>query len=913
MTSLFISYSRKDIESARQLTKAFTDQDLDFWIDWEGIPPSVDWWKEIERGIEQADIFLFLLSPDSVASKVCKQEIDHAVKNGKRLIPVVVRDVKASDAPSDFRPLNWIFLRENDDFEGGVEKISTAINTDYEWVKVHRQLQVKALEWERNNHENGFLLHGKELQDTETLLVANSSKAPHPTELQREYVLKSRKVTDKQRRTLTSATTAGLIIVAALAVYGFVQASIARDAQATAVANAETAQAVSTVAVERANIAIARNATIQSISMRNEQLDLSLLLGLEANRRLNNYETQGVLFDNLRFVPDIIQFQKGQTPPIDDRLKLLRELAGVEFPVVAISPDGQIGATGHERTIQLWDMTSRKVIGELSLPIPDPFISLRVLAFGPDGKKLASGTDNGELEIWDVARQEVIAGPVFVEDYVTSISFSNSGDYIAVGQSTNSIVGIYDVALPSLDPESSQPMANPTAQMLAGNHNNAINQILFSPDDRLLASGDAQGTVVLWEWESYDMYGITKVLLGHTDAVAALTFENIGKTLVSTDITGTRIHWAVEAQNPLEKTFVTTTLPGASRISPDGAIFAFEELLGQVVLLDIETLRGMSEINSCNIYLTIDYQPEDSEYIITDDRFLGFDPAGHVLTYDPETGEFTLWDTLSRTPIFQSIKPQMGVTCASFSMDGALLAIGYDDGRITLWDIKSNTDMGTLEGHSDSVMNVEFVSTGNLLASSGADQRLFLWDLKTKQPLQPALKSNGTMDISPDGKMLAYGDIDGIPIIFDLIKHEALGSPLNGHRNVYELSFNSDGTILASSGSDSTRASSDPSYNNVVLWDVASQHQIGQTIRSSIEGGDVTAFTGIHGMFSPEGGTFIVIDNLGNITLWDINVASWVDRSCQIVGRNFTQAEWSAYFPGEEYRKTCEQWSIESQ
>jgi len=71
MPSLFISYSRKDIEVARKLTEAFKDQDLDVWIDWEGIAPTVDWWQEIEKGIEEADIFLFLISPDSAKSKVC--------------------------------------------------------------------------------------------------------------------------------------------------------------------------------------------------------------------------------------------------------------------------------------------------------------------------------------------------------------------------------------------------------------------------------------------------------------------------------------------------------------------------------------------------------------------------------------------------------------------------------------------------------------------------------------------------------------------------------------------------------------------------------------------------------------------------------------------------------------------------
>src|SRR5215208_6753850 len=144
MASLFISYSRKDIEAARKLTEAFKGQGLDFWIDWEGIPPTVDWWKEIEKGIEEADIFLFLISPDSARSKVCKQEIEHAVKNGKRLIPVVVRDVRADETPEELRRLNWIFLKEEDDFQTAFGTLIAAIRSDYEWVQTHRRLQVKA-------------------------------------------------------------------------------------------------------------------------------------------------------------------------------------------------------------------------------------------------------------------------------------------------------------------------------------------------------------------------------------------------------------------------------------------------------------------------------------------------------------------------------------------------------------------------------------------------------------------------------------------------------------------------------------------------------------------------------------------------------------------------------------------------
>ena len=125
MAKVFVTYSRKDIEFARRLTGELKKSDLDFWVDWEGIPPSVGWWKQIEKGIEDADTYLFLISPDSAASKVCAQELDCAVKNGKRLIPLVVREIPAGEAPAQIGRFNWIFFRESDDFDAAIQKLIT--------------------------------------------------------------------------------------------------------------------------------------------------------------------------------------------------------------------------------------------------------------------------------------------------------------------------------------------------------------------------------------------------------------------------------------------------------------------------------------------------------------------------------------------------------------------------------------------------------------------------------------------------------------------------------------------------------------------------------------------------------------------------------------------------------------------
>src|SRR5574339_91396 len=113
MAKLFVSYSRKDSVVARKLIDAFkTVIGQEVWVDWESIPPAVDWLEQIFRGIEEADAFIFLVSPDSIASEVCKVEVARAVLNNKRIIPIVLRDVNPRDTLDDIRKLNWTFIRE---------------------------------------------------------------------------------------------------------------------------------------------------------------------------------------------------------------------------------------------------------------------------------------------------------------------------------------------------------------------------------------------------------------------------------------------------------------------------------------------------------------------------------------------------------------------------------------------------------------------------------------------------------------------------------------------------------------------------------------------------------------------------------------------------------------------------------
>ncbi|WP_271254767.1 TIR domain-containing protein [Pseudanabaena sp. Chao 1811] len=204
MADVFISYSRKDKEFVSILYEAFERSQKKIWIDWKDIPLTSDWWTEIEKGIEAADTFVFVISPDSVASEVCAKEIDHAVKHNKRLFPIVRRDVEKFEegnvAHAVLQRHNWLMFREQDDFEVAFEKLTLAISIDLEHLHRHTRLLVKAIEWNDLGRKDSLLLRGEDLETAEMWLTENEDTEPLPTELQETYIKNSRDVEDANHR-----------------------------------------------------------------------------------------------------------------------------------------------------------------------------------------------------------------------------------------------------------------------------------------------------------------------------------------------------------------------------------------------------------------------------------------------------------------------------------------------------------------------------------------------------------------------------------------------------------------------------------------------------------------------------------------------------------------------------------------
>jgi len=223
MSDLFISYAREDTAFVRCLYDALKERGREAWVDWEGIPPIDKWLDSICSSIERADAFLFVISPDSVESEVCKIEFDQALKQHKRLIPVMHREVGAQTIRPELSEINWIFARAEDSFDEACETILKALDTDLEWVKAHTRLLVRASEWDRAHRDSSYTLRGRDLNDFEEWLAKSLDKDPKPIALHSEYLLASRRAVTRRQRIIWISVAVGFSIAVGLGIIAYVQ------------------------------------------------------------------------------------------------------------------------------------------------------------------------------------------------------------------------------------------------------------------------------------------------------------------------------------------------------------------------------------------------------------------------------------------------------------------------------------------------------------------------------------------------------------------------------------------------------------------------------------------------------------------------------------------------------------------
>ncbi|MDJ0650223.1 MAG: TIR domain-containing protein, partial [Xenococcaceae cyanobacterium MO_188.B19] len=193
---VFISYSRADSDFARRLNDALLDVGKLTWFDQESIASGEDFQQEIDRGIENCDNFLFIISPKSVNSVFCAKEVEYAESLNKRIVTVVCQPVSTEQLHPVLAKIQWIdFNQHGGDFSVNFPQLVRTIDTDREHVHNHTKWSQRAREWSQRDKNADLLLRGSEFQLAQNWLeeTEQKDKQPSATNLQKEFIVASHK------------------------------------------------------------------------------------------------------------------------------------------------------------------------------------------------------------------------------------------------------------------------------------------------------------------------------------------------------------------------------------------------------------------------------------------------------------------------------------------------------------------------------------------------------------------------------------------------------------------------------------------------------------------------------------------------------------------------------------------------
>lgn len=858
---VFISYSRQDLEFVDRLQTALSVRGIDAAVDRTEIAKGEDWWKRIQQLIVEADTIVFVLSPGSVTSPVCRQEVDFADSIKKRFVPIVAADIGGLQAPSALVRLNYVFFVPHTAsgttgaFEVSMQQLADALETDIGWIREHTRLGALAQRWLTERQSSDLLLRGSELLAAETWITLRPAKAPDPSDAHRAFLTNSRRAAMKRQRWWVGGSVAVAMMGLALSGLAYWQRSIAisqRNIAQEAESLVRSEQAKQTSGDDVAGMLVAleglpdKAGSIERPFVNNTW---QALYGLHLKQR-----ERAILSGHKNTVTSAVFAPDGRrllTASTDATARLwdadgrhLATLVGHKGPILSavFSPAGQLIITAsNDNTARLWDRDGKPLT-----TLEGHTAEVRGAVFSPNGERILTTSWDGTARLWG-ADGKPLATLAGHRDKVNGAVFSPDGQRI-VTASDDGTARLWDVDGNALTTFAGHCPPG----VFRGISKCGVNSAVFSPDGHRILTASSDATARLWDADGKPLatlnghcppggdYGL------HGCAVYSAEFAPNGRHILTASSDSTARLWDADGK-PIATIEGHESRLTKAGFSPDGRYILTASSDATARLLDAEGKLLAALKGHCT--------PE------------------HYGMYG------------------------CAVVSAEFSADGSRILTASSDATARLWDTDGGSLATTLEGHCPQgkdyrllgcrVRSAVFSPNGQRILTASSDTTARLWDADGK-PLA-TMESQGPVNramFSPDGQRILTAssptriwDADGkLLVTLNDWSSTAIAviSP-NGRRILTVSSttarlWDAEGTPIA------TLADHTASINSAVFspdgqriltasWDATARLW-------DAEGKQITTLVGhknsvISAVFSPDGHRILTASRDGSARLWD--------------------------------------------
>ena len=511
--------------------------------DREELPTSSDLGSMITQALHQSRLMIVICSPRAAKSRWVNQEILDFKKLGgaERILALIVDgEPNAADGKPDFSVEAECFP----------EALKYALGAD---GNLDRNQPTEPIAADARPGMDGKT--GAKLKLVAGILGINYDDLKRREERRRHH----------QQRIVVAVSAALVLIFAGLAAAAILQSRLAT--QETKEANAQkqeaerqkveaitqrhAAETQKTIADEKSveaenekDRAVSRQLVADSMEQKDRDPEKSILLAMQAVNATVGFSLPPVPAATTTLHSAILGSQVRMT------------LRGHEHGVnsVAFSPDGRRLATASDdQTAKIWDSETGKGLKTL----PGHVNTVTSVAFSPDGKRLATASADETAKIWNAQTGKELMTLSGHADFVFSVAFSPDGRRVATG-SNDKTAKIWDA-------ETGKEL------MTLHGHGDVVRSVAFSPDGRRLATGSSDDTAKIWDAETGKEL---TTLHGHEGAVYSVAFSPDGRRLATASGDKTAKIWDAQTGKEL------TTLHGHEGVvesvafSPDGGRLA---------------------------------------------------------------------------------------------------------------------------------------------------------------------------------------------------------------------------------------------------------------------------------------------------------------------------------------------------